>query len=314
MVGTAIGIGRAFGISPASAGSHRYWRVYAYTNNGDASFIRLAELEMYESVYSGANVLTGGTASASSVFLSNTADKVLDLLYNTYWVSASTGGTDEWLMYDFGVGNDTEIKSIGLLSPDIEVDQMMKDIAIQYSDDGSTWTTAWTDTIIDTVGVIFTRSTNPVESPVYTGSPYGTHTYWRVVIQKAIGGVGSPCSAAELEFRATPSGADQATGGTPTVSASTLGSAANIFDNNNSTFWAVNASAQHWARYQFASPVTVGEIAWRIRGDANPSHAPEDFRVQFSDDGVLWTTAWQVLDEPAWSLGEQRVFTSPDYV
>jgi hypothetical protein len=296
---------------------HRYWRLFCLNNNGDADFISVGEWEAYEIPYAGVNVLTGGTITASSEFSGSfpAANAVNDLYHDatgTRWASASTGGTNEWLRYDLGSGVEKEIRSIGILSAgNAEFDQSVKDFRVEFSDDGTTFATYWSDSLTFTRVIQFKRSIHPDHVPSYTGSPYGLHTYWRVLNQASDG---AALSAAEVEFKATTGGADQATGGTPTVNASTLGNAANIYDNNNSTFWAINGGAGSWTKYQFASPVTVGQITWRIRGDANPTHAPNDFLVQFSGDNVKWTTAWQQFDETAWSLGEQRTFTSPDYV
>jgi Concanavalin A-like lectin/glucanases superfamily/F5/8 type C domain len=333
-IGTAAGLGTMSGVAPTYAvataagvgamsavgqarGAHRYWRVFAETNNGDANFIGVGQLEMYQSVYSGANVLTGGTITASSEASGTfAATKAVNGTYhsvaNQRWASASTGGTNEWLKYDFGVGVTKEIVSIGAFgSADGEFDQTWKDIRLEWSDDNSAWTTAWTDTKTFAASMEFKRSSNASEVPTYTGSPYGTHTYWRLYIQSV---VGAAVSAAEVELRATTGGGDQATGGTPTVSATTVGTAASIFDNNNATHWALNGGAGSWIKYQFASPVTVGQVAYRIRGDSNPTHAPSALLVQFSDDNTVWATAWQVTGQSSWTNGEEKVFTSPDYV
>lgn len=312
-----FGAGRQGTINLA-LGPYRYWRIFATTNNGDASFIGIGELEFYETPYNGVNVLTGGTISASSQFsgtlaASKAIDGNYDLSVNSRWASSATGGTDEWIMYDFGAGVTKEVQAVALFScADGEQDQTIGNYRVEYSADGSTFFTAWSGSFPTlTHQMQFARSINPVHVPSYSGSPYGAHTYWRALVQTPDG---SALSCSEMEMRATPSGSDQCTGGTPTVNASTLGSATSIFDNNNSTFWAVNGGAGSWIKYQFASPVTVAEISWRIRGDANPTHAPNDFLIQFSDDNTLWTTCWQVFDQTAWSIGETRVFTSPDYI
>lgn len=293
--------------------THRYWRVFAENNNGGGFIGTNSQLEMHESVYSGPTVLTGGTISASSEFSGSfAATKALAGTWGSDNRWASTGPTNAWLKYDFGVGVAKKIVSIGAFGcASGTFDQNWKDIRVEYSDDDSNWTSYWTASQVFTASLQFKRAVKTSEVPSYTGSPYGSHTYWRVIVQ--LGNSGA-ISAAELEFRATPGGADQATGGTPSVVSTLIGSAADIFDNNNSTFWAINGSAEAWIKYQFASPVSVGEVAWRIRGDSNPGHSPASFLIQFSDDNTLWTTAWQVTGQTGWSNGEQRVFTSPDYV
>jgi hypothetical protein len=285
--------------------------VFASTNNGDADFIGVGELELLSTSF-GTNVATGGTPSASSTFAGFPASEAFDTDYQTIdqrWASASTGGTNEWIMYDFGAGNETLIEQVNVFASVSEFDQTVKDILVQYSSDSSSWTTAWADTITITAGLQFRKTQWPGSVAGYTASPYGTHTYWRLLVQSANG---AAISAAEVEFRATTGGADQATGGTPSVSALLIGSAADIFDNNNSTFWAINGTG--WIKYQFAAPVAVGQVTWRIRGDGNPTHSPNTLLVQYSDDNSVWTTAWQVAGSSGWGDGENRTFTSPDYV
>lgn len=126
------------------------------------------------------------------------------------------------------------------------------------------------------------------------------HAYWRVKITKLLADDALLAIIAELEFRATVGGADQSTGGT--AFASTGASAANAFDNNVNTVWQsatlvpFDPVLEH-VGYQFAAPVSVNEIAIRVYDDAlttgviSPG-SPVNIQVQYSDDGVAYTTAF----------------------
>ena len=159
---------------------------------------------------------------------------------------------------------------------------------------------------------------HPSEAASYSGSPHGSHAYWRFV-SMAADSDDAVCFA-EIEFRATPGGADQATGGTPTASSVWTASnpdlfAANAFDDNPATIWSAENNTNYaWLRYQFASPVEVAEVAITARNDVAADTSPGEFAIQYSDDGTTWTTAWVVLGETGWSLGQTRVYTDPNFV
>lgn len=133
-----------------------------------------------------------------------------------------------------------------------------------------------------------------------------THAYWRVNISASWFGVN--IAIAEIEMRATRGGADQCAGGTVIKSVEQVSFAAvNAFDNNTATAWAANNTIPAWIGYHFAAAVDVLEIA--ITADATFfTIAPRDFTVDFSDDGISWTTAWTELLAINWTSGETRTF------
>lgn len=190
---------------------------------------------------------------------------------------------------------------------------------IVYSDDGTTWATAWSVTGQTgwSQAEIRTYRSSSYTAPVYTGSKYGAHKYWRIVMF-GVGTVGTnnAYGIAELQMRATPSGTNQCTGGTGSAGETWSGATvAAAFDGNASTFWgSTSVTLSNWLQYTFPSPVSVGAVAITARGDgAAYGQTPVDFVVEFSDDGVKWHLGWHVLTGN-WTLGEQRVFTDPDYV
>jgi hypothetical protein len=134
-----------------------------------------------------------------------------------------------------------------------------------------------------------------------------SHPYWRLYIT-ANNGNAYHCFA-ELEMRAQAGGSDQCSGGTASAS-STLGGfpASQAFDNTTATAWASNgAESTSWVAYQFAAPVEVAEIS--LWGSGTPAQSPKDFQLQYSADGVSWTTVATVTNETGWSAYEQRTFT-----
>jgi hypothetical protein len=146
-----------------------------------------------------------------------------------------------------------------------------------------------------------------------------TARYWRVrVYDNYSGGSTAAISAAELEMRATAGGADQCSGGTPLVSNTSEGSAANIFDNNGSTYWvSVNTGyGTHFLGYDFGvgNAVAVTEISYSKRPDTfGRNEAITYADVQYSNDGTNWITAWSFFTLSTWGTGaETRVFNRDD--
>lgn len=132
--------------------AHRYWRIQVRATGGGTNG-GIGELEM-RIVPAGANVASGGTASASSVSGSYSAAKAFDGLTvdggaNNAWQANLMGGSDglsswPWLQYDFGVGNDKDIVEIVMYCPaagGLATNQMPTAWKFQYSDDNVIWKT-----------------------------------------------------------------------------------------------------------------------------------------------------------------------------
>jgi len=303
-------------------GKHRYWRIHV-TANQSGNITAFNEIEMYEEQF-GINVIAGGTVSADTTFDANhpASDAVDYSLAETgtatthsVWASTNTA-MPHWLKYDFGVGVTRNIKSIGIHNrTTASLAQSPGTFTIQWSDDNSAWTTKWTETAIVWTILDYRRFSDPTyDAPTYALSPHGSHAYWRFVGRS--GQAITTIALAEMEMRATPSGADQCSGGTATAS-TTLSTnvASNAFDNNNATYWAHNSATEAnyaWLKYAFAAPVEVAEIKIRARADAATS-APTYFSIQYSDDDTVWTTAWNVEASTGWVVSEERLFTDPNY-
>ena len=139
-----------------------------------------------------------------------------------------------------------------------------------------------------------------------------TQEWWRLNIT-AVNDVFT--SIAELEFRATPGGADQANGGTATASSWFDGVASppsKAFDNNagvgSSWLTLLADTPPQWISYHFLTPVSVQQISITVY---TGSWAPKSWDIQYSADGVSWTTAWSVADQTGWTNNSTRVFTAP---
>jgi hypothetical protein len=145
------------------------------------------------------------------------------------------------------------------------------------------------------------------------GSTPGGHAYWRLFITATNSTDGFFCNIAEINFKESAGGANEATGGTATAGSDFGG--ANVpsaaFDGNAATFWSTAGSTNpDWIAYQmvFAKDIAYATIqAGSTAGRA--ARAPKDFQVQYSDDGSSWTTDHTITGQVAWGIGEIRAFS-----
>lgn len=311
-------------VPPVDYAPHRYWRIVALESQGPTEKISgFTYIEFF-----GANeflskfALNTATVSADSEY--SAQDQAIDAINHPQelygWASQATPHP-HWWKVDFGAGNEKAVYGVrlfgrnqGLLS------SCIKSFELQYSDDNTAWTT-----VMSVSGITWSSSRQmkvyyrPAYSPPsYSGSPHGSHLYWRL----AIDGVQNSAVAAavgEVEFRATPGGADLCSGGTATADAIFSGSypASNAFDNNDATLWSSTNKGSFntaWLKYQFAAPVSVAEVAVKARSDGFSHTSPREIKVQWSDDNVVWTTAWSIENQTSWSVSQLRVFTDPKYI
>ncbi len=128
----------SFGDQPPG---HRYWRIHITESTSANNLVSLYEAQMRATV-GGADQCSGGTASASHA--DGDAYKLFDDNSGTYWINGSPG-EDTWFQYDFGSGNTVEVAEIAMV-PRYGSSQTPTDFSLQYSDNGTDYTTAatWT--------------------------------------------------------------------------------------------------------------------------------------------------------------------------
>ncbi|MBF0402090.1 MAG: discoidin domain-containing protein [Magnetococcales bacterium] len=137
------------------------------------------------------------------------------------------------------------------------------------------------------------------------------HRYWRIYITRSTFGATMQVCLYEVEFRGTPGGPDQCDGGVASASHRT-DRAYRLFDNNPSEYW-INGgpSEDSWFQYDFGAghAVIVAEIKMVSRGW---EESPEDFVLQWSDDGTHFTTAasWSGIND--WIGGLEKLFVVSD--
>lgn len=161
---------------------HRYWRINITANGGDASTSAIVELEMYESRF-GPNVCTGVTAASSgnfdSQYLPGEAfdQSLVDNGGGTSDLWASSAPVS-WISANFGSGNNKAVVGIGMHGRrSTNTNQMPTAFDVQWSDDNSSWTTAWSESGVSWSAHEFKRFYHPsLPAASHSGSPHGTHT------------------------------------------------------------------------------------------------------------------------------------------
>ena len=151
--------------------AHRYWRLYISETNGGTSAV-ISELAMAESA-GGANVCTGGTASASSAGTpaSMAFDGVLTAAntWHSEYGLFNIGGT-AWIQYDFNASprDIVEIK-ITFATGISNVNLAPKAFSLYYSDDNLNWTRqrSWAEQVF-AYGETKTYDATPMSSVLIT--------------------------------------------------------------------------------------------------------------------------------------------------
>lgn len=168
-----------------------------------------------------------------------------------------------------------------------------------YSDD--TFTTVLRTLTASTPSVVYIATQQGVDFP-FTSA----HSYWRLFISSVQGGPNT--GLYELYLRTSPGGAQAATGGTAIASGSTGGwLPAYAFDGNTTKPWYDTSTANKWIGYHFAAPVSLVEIAMIGTGTNSPATAHFDY----SDDGVTWSTFYNLPTQSGWDDTATHTFTLP---
>lgn len=125
--------------------AHRYWRLYI---TAPGTWNSIGELELRDSI-GGPDRTGSGTATASHYYdASYLPSNACDNNAATAWAN-SGGAPPEWWKYDFGVGNAYDIVEISLKTRAGKPLECPRAFQIQYSDNDSDWTTAWSYPLVD---------------------------------------------------------------------------------------------------------------------------------------------------------------------
>lgn len=149
------------------------------------------------------------------------------------------------------------------------------------------------------------------DTPAIVTDPYGSHTHWRLFFTASSSGY---VALSEVEFRSSPGNtvepASYVAGGQYQSNGPDR-----AFDKDFNTYYEsqqfASVGTNVWVGGVFSTPRSIMEVA--LAGNPNePGERPTAMRIDYSDDGTNWVTAW-VVTGMALSLYELSVFQSPDY-
>jgi hypothetical protein len=288
---------------------HRYWRVRGLELN--SGLMAATNVELRE-VLGGPTVTGSGTAIASSYYSAGYEPANAFDGSSSPWASSGGGAGVQWIGYDFGSGVTKDIMQVAYTGRDSgSSNQSPWFVAIEYSDDGSTWTTLFRRYTLSGWGN-YTTEVYTVPSPIPLGA--NPHRYWRIEV---LSSYSNPSGASELEFAYEPGG----------INLSHILSFTWSWSSNyggyppSQLFDYVFPPADN--QFLFNSDVgtidldcdaefTLSQITWYAR-QGFPSQSPATGRVRYSDDGSTWTTAW-TFSFGSWSAGEGKTVYDPGYV
>lgn len=109
----------------------QYWRLYI---TAASDWVKILEIGWRDAI--GGTDLTGsGTAITNSTSGFGSAAEAYDDDNNTYWSTYSDNGAGYWIGYNFGV--DVTPKELYVVVPG---SNRPSEVAVEYSNDGNTWT------------------------------------------------------------------------------------------------------------------------------------------------------------------------------
>lgn len=307
---------------PPTTTTHRYWRLKIIDAAGVSStnyYANMAEVQMFEGAGLGDRAISAIAASSTTNSPTYVAAKANDGDIAT--VVSLLNGVDPppfdnmYWSADFGAGTPRLIKAVAITAPLANPASAPIEFGVEWSDDAVTWSEQWHVSGQLNWHEGDTRLfTDPSYS--YTGSFWNAHAYWRLVSTERASGSSGSFAAVELQYRATPGGANQAIGGTPTSQNSYSSSyvAAKAHDGLTTTEWVSQSAPDTWIQYQFTSAVSISEIRWTARSDGYPDQSPVAGLVLYSDNGTTWRPAFTLRKTTVWTSGESFNFTDPTYV
>lgn len=136
------------GVDSTPRPKKRYWRIFVTDTNysGGSAGDAVAIAEVTWTDFFGASVPKPGTVTvtADSQFSgSYSADKAYDNNTASFW-SGYGPAIPGWLKFDFGAGAEFCMTQVAMRARNDSLHtQMPRDFQIQYSADGTTWTTYW---------------------------------------------------------------------------------------------------------------------------------------------------------------------------
>lgn len=309
-----------------------YWRIRILNVTTSNPFIRLGELQFLDL---DKNPITGGTNIAGV----GTPNNAFDGSLSTYWDSGVIG-SGSWLGKNYGTGNPKGVAYVRIY-PVTSEGNLLSNFAIEYSDDGVTYQTAythtqdrpdlvvatWTEIQLEGFGEIAIPAIQNNQNRILSVKPDGTGIEWQPPFKRSFGAkiaaaqrwryvvmsnVGNTNTClTEIEMRETPEGPNLCDGGTVTSSGMNSGNPASLFDGSISGNIWIAGSTNVWVEYQFLSAVSINHL--RVYSQSGQASGwPITYKLQFFD-GSAWIDAYGGSTNFT-GAGQNREYTNPLYL
>lgn len=312
--------------------AHKFWRVYCRANNGDGytglTEVYFRDVAGVEFPPTDGVIIKSGEAPNGAI---GPAVQAFDRNVGNRWeVPVAVGA---WIGIQYAAA--VKVRRLSLTSGNQYPAQMMKNFDIQWSDDGITWTTRWSQDNVTAWGISETRNfADPVEDPVSTAIPSPTGKAGKVLtvaangrelewaggttfprfrfmrIQK-IANYGDGASAREVRF--LKGGVDLPK---PTIIRDTSSGEypfARAIDGLLTNFWSTyGVGANVIVDLDFGAMVEMDQFVWMSRTDSY-QQAPSYFEMCLSEDGIIFNAPIVITYTLAgWTVGgATRTVTFP---
>ena len=264
--------------------NHRYWRVYSMIAT-DATYTQFAEMEFRATAGGADTTSPGGTALGTASPQAGTPAAAFANDGSTT-ILQYAAISDVWCGYDYGAasGGWQDIVEVAMMGAIGNIARTPQEFRVEYSDDATTWTTAWT---VSTPSSAYTASAFTVFTKTTTATNY---RYWRTRLANC---QSNAFTFAEVTMAIALGGSNQCTGGT---ALGLGGTPANAFDAATGTIWTGSFANHCYIGYDFGAGVTkkIIEISMLSRQDATTffNQWGRTVYVEASSDGTAWIPQW----------------------
>lgn len=304
-IAIASGAQTAAGGGPGPGGeAHAYWRIrYRFP---DADNIQFAEILFLDS--EGDDLCVGGTVIKSSQYDAGTpyygAANAFDRNNTTGY--AALGNANNWIGYHFASA--VAVTTVGVVGSGSFPANNAKGMLVEFSDDGTTWTTYYT--FVDPGGNL-TAGTRRDFDIVPDNHDFDTdpHRYWRIRIL-ALHNNATYQEIEEIQFQ-NAAGTDLTISGGTASASSTFSTyfPSFAFDNTTSFGWRAGSNvAEAWIKWDFGSGLEQAVEKLMLRAFTG-AFMPAAFAVEYSDDDTTWFMRYIANAEAPWSNNETRTYT-----
>lgn len=306
---------------------HRYWRIANFVGAGSGGdfYIKQAEFVGPYGSFNAVNLADtvsgpGGTYLESSHVGSNVGSLAFDGNYDSAisnpWEVAVSGA---WLGIDCGSGKTAIVDVVTLCADYNNYSGMPTGFEVEWSDDGSSWTNAWSAvTYIPWAKATHIQQFSNVawSFPAWSVSPWGSHQYWQIAMLQNQGNTAFAFQEIQFYSGVTDTSTGVGTHFSTEAYATPTYDADQAFDGNSGTLWSASDgnTGQVLGINYGGSPVECSSVVLTSRSDGgNYPQCPNNFYVQSSDDGVHYTTAWHANSGVNYTSGSAQTFDAPAY-